>query len=1159
MTKATGNVDYEAIVIGSGFGGAVTACRLAGAGVRTCILERGQRFDAENDFPVHPVPESPNVPSDVPKDGLDAIQPDVSRLLWKLGDGVWDLRDLGGVLVGQAAGFGGGSLIYANAHLRPPEHIFDERWPIKREKLDPYYDLAAQVLEVSHLPEDPAEAGLPKRIQLQRAARHLRTREPYLRSFSPPLAVNFQRCDLAGNCCFGCPKKAKNTLDMNYLFEAESKGAGVITRAEVTSIERIKDHRFRVEYRDHSEGQKVKSLEAQNVFLCAGAVNTTELLLRCRDPIKLPLTSTALGTRFHPNQDAVATVFDCDEPQELDRGPTITSSLVYDREPGDQEPSARWRLSFAGASVEPVVGSEIFRTQDDQAVKHPQAKVVAPPYIVSGSYQEGNATGELTLGELDGFFDEGDELRTEAGPCGTVETRPHKLRHWLLIQDGGLPAALEPTLGVFRSPLWLHRNAFREQSRPRASREWPLQGMNGGVAHVAVSQRTGFAALPFEALTDLFSGLARNAAGPQLHEVSELGLQLLRAPYGGQDERRAERQAIDGPEDPRRWRLLPDQLRDALEEVRRQTLDDVGFAAEDLVGAFLDSAAKAAQPQLKKVVATLPEKFQTQIDTYEDMAYPVRLALRLGVQLVWGSQGGLATAIAEQVASKVLPGRERVAVTGVELLKRALDYRLGNGRTAVLLSMGLDSTPGRLELELPAAPQVGAVLRGATSGTQALILKSCPPVVVTAGETGAFQHGETLLVGQQRIGICDGHVLLSGDPRLESVTDLPIHALLLKPVQPRNGRSPASTARLRATMPPMIDTPERGIQERIFRDLASAWGGELRTDPLWTFLKRRATVHPQGGCPMGRSPERGVTDVKGQVYGCPGLYVMDAAAFPGPVGANPSATIAAVAEYKVYAFLRSRLGRADPRVKELEEKREKATTWVEEQGRAKLDPLGPCGEARPVACGTEPAHRPVGIQFQEKMVGAVEGDAGAHIETQLTVRIDDLADFLAHHARDSNVRVPIVKGTLRIAACERPVDPERSFMRVMADRGLDEAGREVRTIEYKLVSQDGRCWLQGEKTIRDDEGIDAWKDTTTLEFRLCETGVPSRGVLRLGASEFFSSQIPSFKVDTDDPARQAWAMASFGRFFFGNLVDVYFPALDTLGELGVGLLRRGHD
>jgi len=109
---------YDAIVIGSGFAGAVTACRLAEAGVDVCILERGRRFNPSDElanhstapgelgahpsFPVYPSPASPNVPSDAPKDGRSTVQPDVSRFFWALGNGIWDFRDLGDVLVGQS-------------------------------------------------------------------------------------------------------------------------------------------------------------------------------------------------------------------------------------------------------------------------------------------------------------------------------------------------------------------------------------------------------------------------------------------------------------------------------------------------------------------------------------------------------------------------------------------------------------------------------------------------------------------------------------------------------------------------------------------------------------------------------------------------------------------------------------------------------------------------------------------------------------------------------------------------------------------------------------------------------------------------------------------------------------------------------------------------
>lgn len=1184
-----GSRPYDAIVIGSGFAGAVTACRLAEAGLHVCILERGRRFDAEADFPVYPTLVDPNVPPDASEMGRSAVQPDVSRMFWTLGNGVWDFRDLGDVLVGQAAGFGGGSLIYANVHLRPPEHVFDERWPLKRNELDPYFDLAAAMLRVAPLPADYAR--LPKKVQLERAAtdlQHLqfpcasdetKDQGTYLRSFSPPLAVNFDSkrvgeqgvCDLAGNCCLGCPKKAKNTLDLNYLGRAEhprepGRCAEVRTLAEVTGIKQLwKDEgrggRFEVTYLDHLARKAEKSVCAENVFLCAGAVNSTELLLRCEGAKTLKPSVTGLGTRFHTNQDVLAAVFDCDEPQELDRGPTITASLAYDRMPGEEEPSARWRVGFTGAAFEPRVGSEVACGSEGKA------RIASPAHVVSGSYEDRNAAGDLILSELklQGDFAEGNELRIDTAAWATVDTKPRQLRHWFLIQDGGLPTPVEPGLGVFRSPLWLGRNAFREKQRPAGEEDGPREEKNGGsdvehYDHAAASKRIGFATLPFEALTDLFSGLTRGATGRNFDEISELGLQRLRAPdLGSRD-------------------AAHSQLPVALTKLKQRALDRIGLASEGVAAGFLEDAANSLEPQLIEAVSKLPG---VDVKQFEQLRVPSRV-LRLGIQLLWGSQSGLARAIAAQLLSTPLAGRGGLMEAGVELLKRVLDYRLGDGRTAMLLSMGLDSVPGKLELVLPASPRIGTELRGAESGARAVVLRTelhedTSGSVVVTGKNGDFTTDELLFAGPTKIG---KYQKIKASPAVESSKNpgstqdelgFPLYTIHFKPP---GGRALASTAPLRAKLPDAIDTPERGVQERVLRDMASNWSGELRTSPLWTFLDRHLTVHPQGGCPMGKDEEHGVTNEAGEVYGCDGLYVMDAAAFPGPVGANPSATIAAVAEYKAELFLKARLAKLESQLPEdhelvkalkvslkaLEKEQTEAMAWVNDQGREDLDPLGPLGRVKPEPRSAEPAHRPVGIQFTETMVGTVDG-AGGHreIEVGLTAKIDDLTDFLGRHARDSDARVSIVKGCLKIGR-DDPVglDPSKSRMRVMVDRGLDESGGEVRTIEYTLVSRDGHYRIQGEKTIRDDEGMDAWDDTTVLEFRMCERGMPNRGVLRLPAQEFFNNQLPSFEADTDDPARQVWAMVSFAKFFFGHLVDVYFPGLDQLNELGGSLLGRAH-
>src|SRR5262249_35266099 len=103
------NVPFDAVVIGTGFGGAVASCRLAQANKRVCILER-RRCTL-----LHHVPRTPKRPHTLPQ---------TSRWFWTLDQGLWDLRALQGMLAAVAAGYGGGSLVYANVHLRAPAQVF---------------------------------------------------------------------------------------------------------------------------------------------------------------------------------------------------------------------------------------------------------------------------------------------------------------------------------------------------------------------------------------------------------------------------------------------------------------------------------------------------------------------------------------------------------------------------------------------------------------------------------------------------------------------------------------------------------------------------------------------------------------------------------------------------------------------------------------------------------------------------------------------------------------------------------------------------------------------------------------------------------------------------------------------------------------------------
>jgi cholesterol oxidase len=313
------SANYDAIVVGSGFGGAVAACRLAQAGQKVLIVERGRRYKGEQ-YPV---------------DGKNPRQ-----WLWETTGGLFDIRALGGMTIVQSAAYGGGSQIYANVHLRPPADLFASGWPsgLDRTTLDPYYDLVAHMLDVKPI---TSSSRMPtKSLWMKQVARKLGRENDF---FYPNLAVHFgderenrfgapqKGCSMCGRCDVGCPEAAKNTLDLNYLFVAEKLGAQVEVGAEVFKLEPGQGGGYQVSFRER-DGGNVRSASAKSVFLCAGAVNTTELLLRCRDQhASLPRLSERLGEGYSGNGDylafGVGTKFDLDPAG----GPTITTAIRYDR------------------------------------------------------------------------------------------------------------------------------------------------------------------------------------------------------------------------------------------------------------------------------------------------------------------------------------------------------------------------------------------------------------------------------------------------------------------------------------------------------------------------------------------------------------------------------------------------------------------------------------------------------------------------------------------------------------------------------------------------------------------------------------------------------------------------------------------------------------
>jgi cholesterol oxidase len=315
---------YDAIVVGSGFGGGIAACRLAEAGNRVCVLERGRRF-GRDDFP--------DRPQQLPEMLFhEKVNP----------GGMFDVRMMRDLTVITAAGVGGGSLVYANVQLRAPADVFEQGWPpaISRAELEPWYDRTEDALQPRTTPAEPA---LPKIAAFAAAGRHAGREAELL-----PIAVHFgeprehpfsgvpqQGCDNLGRCDLGCPIYAKNTVDITYVARAEAHEAEVHPLRQAVRLDAplSPGGLWRVSFRALDDGED-GTIEAPTVVLGAGTLGSPRLLLTNRR--RLPRLSRALGTRFSGNGDALGIAFDPQAPDvrgvRNDYGPSMTSRLDFTAE-----------------------------------------------------------------------------------------------------------------------------------------------------------------------------------------------------------------------------------------------------------------------------------------------------------------------------------------------------------------------------------------------------------------------------------------------------------------------------------------------------------------------------------------------------------------------------------------------------------------------------------------------------------------------------------------------------------------------------------------------------------------------------------------------------------------------------------------------------------
>jgi cholesterol oxidase len=329
MSARDTTFDYDVLIIGSGFGGSVSALRLTEKGYKVAVLEAGKRFE-DDDF------------------ATSSWR--LRKFLWmpQLGCyGIQRIDKLKDVLILSGAGVGGGSLVYANTLYEPLDPFYrDPAWghiTDWRSELAPYYDQAKRMLGVAvypHVtPADTVMREVAEKMGVGGTFHHTPVGvffgadpgetldDPYFGGAGPARSG----CTNCGECMTGCRHNAKNTLVKNYLYLAEAAGAEVHPLTTVTAVRPREGGGYEIETRrTNKRFRPHRTITAEQVIFSASTMGTQKLLHRMRDRGNLPNVSSRLGLLTRTNSEALLGSISDGRDVDYSEGVAITSSFHPD-------------------------------------------------------------------------------------------------------------------------------------------------------------------------------------------------------------------------------------------------------------------------------------------------------------------------------------------------------------------------------------------------------------------------------------------------------------------------------------------------------------------------------------------------------------------------------------------------------------------------------------------------------------------------------------------------------------------------------------------------------------------------------------------------------------------------------------------------------------